>query len=223
MGFDEQLAEELVKKYVKEGQVIAFGSSEHGEKLAKKLALEIEEKGMKVQVVPTSLRIAEICHDMNVPTTTIDEHEIDIAVEFVDLVNGDFDFIKQESHSLVRDKMVAQSAAELIVVVGKEGFVKKLKGRIPFEVSVFGWKHTLVELEKFGKASARKENGQPVKTETNHYLIDVEVDEVFDLNDLEYEAKKIPGVLETGLFEGYADRVLLHSGKKIEMKSRMQK
>lgn len=223
MDFDEQLIGELIKKYIKEGQVIALGSSEHGEKFAKKLALEIEEKKLKVELVPTSLRIAEICHEMSVPTTTINEREIDVAVEFVDAVNEDFDFIKRDSHSLVRDKMIAQSAAELIVVADRKNFVKKLSGGIPFEITCFGWKHTLIELQKFGNAFLRKDGKNPYKTESGHYLIDVDIDEIFDLDDLEYEGKKIPGVLETGLFVGCADRVLLHDGKEIEVKSRIRK
>jgi len=51
-------------------------------------------------------------------------------------------------------------------------------------------------------------------TETKVVLISME--------DLNFQAKEIPGVIETGLFIGYADRVLLydeHGG--IEAKSRM--
>ena len=40
------------------------------------------------------------------------------------------------------------------------------------------------------------------------------------MEDLEFQAKDIPGVLETGLFIGYADRVLLHNGK-LDMLSRL--
>ena len=42
------------------------------------------------------------------------------------------------------------------------------------------------------------------------------------LDDLEYQTKEIPGVLETGLFIGYADRIVLMDGKKITVKSRIR-
>lgn len=222
MEFDDILIDELLKKYVKEKQVIAFGSSEHGERFAKKLALKMEAEGFKVKVVPTSARIAEICHEMYIPTTTLNDDEVDIAIEFVDLVNEDFDFIKRDSHSLVRDKMIAQSAAELIIVTEKKNYMKRWFGKIPFEVTQFGWKHSLIELEKFGKANLRKKLMQPYTTESGNYIIDVEIDEIFDLDELEIATKRIPGVLESGLFIGYADRVLLQDEKKIEMKSRIQ-
>jgi hypothetical protein len=41
-----------------------------------------------------------------------------------------------------------------------------------------------------------------------------------DLDDLDYQVKKIPGVLESSLFMGYADRVILH-GSQLVVKSRM--
>ena len=54
------------------------------------------------------------------------------------------------------------------------------------------------------------------------YLADVECDEIYSLEDLEFQAKTIAGVLETGLFMEYADRIILHNDR-IEVKSRIQK
>ena len=72
-----------------------------------------------------------------------------------------------------------------------------------------------------GEANLRKKLGKPVRTETNHYIIDVKIDEIYGLDDLEFKAKDVPGVLETGLFIGYADRILLHGKKGLQVKSRM--
>ena len=77
-----------------------------------------------------------------------------------------------------------------------------------------------MQLEKLGKATLREKKGKPFKTETGHYVIDVKVDEIYSLEDLEFQAKDIPGVLETGLFIGYADRILIHSNK-LKMLSRL--
>ena len=66
----------------------------------------------------------------------------------------------------------------------------------------------------------REKNNAAFKTETGNYVIDVDVDEIYSLEDLEFQSKDVPGVLETGLFIGYADRVLLHNGK-LQKLSRM--
>ena len=117
--------------------------------------------------------------------------------------------------------MIAQSAAVLVTVAEEKNFVSRLKGRIPFEITPFGWKRTLSQLEMFGKAKLREENGKPLKTETGNYLIDVDCDEIYSIDDLDYQAKNIPGVLETGIFIGYADKIVLHNNK-IVVKSRTE-
>jgi ribose 5-phosphate isomerase A len=221
MALAAELFEALLDRYITgQGEVVSFGTSELSEEFVKKIAIKIEAENVDISVVPTSARIAAILSEMNVPTTTLNEEEIDIAIEFVDQVDQYFNFIKRDSHSLVRDKMIAQSADELIVVAKEKHSVKRLSGMIPMEIAIFGWKRTLNQLSKFGEARLRIENGIPVTTETNYYLADVLVDDLFSLDEFNLSVLQIPGVIETGIFIGYADRVVLHNGR-ITVKSRM--
>ena len=101
--------------------------------------------------------------------------------------------------------------------------IERLHGKIPFEIDSFGAERTLLQLDEFGEASFRlKESGERYTTESGNYIVDVRFDQVYSLEDLEYDTKKIPGVIETGLFLGYADRILLHNDR-IEVKSRIVK
>jgi len=220
MALNDETIEALVAKYVGNNMVLSFGTSRHTPKFIKKLAIKMEAEGVQASVVPTSREIASLLSAIGIPHASINDQEIDLAVEFVDLVDHQFNYVKRDSSSLVRDKMIAQSAAELIVITEKENYAKMLHGWIPFEVCVFGWKRTLLQLEKLGEAGLRMQDSRPFKTETNHYIIDAKVDEIYSLEELEFQAKEIPGVLETGLFLGYADRVLLHNGS-LQMKSRL--
>lgn len=212
--------EDFVSRFIKGGQVLGIGSSELGEKFLKKIALHKEEKGLDLKVVPTSANITTIAAQLKLPLTSLNEHEIDLAVEFADLVDRDFNYIKRDSHSLVRDKMVAQSAETLIIVADEKAFAERLGGVIPFEITPFGYKRTIIQLENLGSTHLRKEGDRIMKTESGNYLVDVAVDEIHSLEDLEYQSKDIPGVLESGLFLGYADKVVLHN-KKILVKSRL--
>jgi len=220
MVLHEEAIEALLAKYVSNNMILSFGTGAHSMSFVKKLAFRIEEEGLDVSIVPTNNKIAEIIEDLGMKSISVNDREIDLAIEFVDLVDHEFNFIERESGSFVRDKMIAQSAADLIVITEAKNYGKKLTGWIPFEVCVFGWKRTLMQLEKLGRARLRERSGRPFKTETNHFVIDVKVDEIYSLDDLEFQAKDIPGVLETGLFIGYADRVLLHNGK-LQMLSRL--
>ena len=220
MVLREEEIEALVAKYVSNNMVLSFGTGNESARFVKKLALRIEEEDLKVSIVPTNHKIAEIAQELGIEAVSLNDREIDLAIEFVDRVDPEFNFIELESGSFVRDKMIAQSAAELIVITEEKNYGMPLGGWIPFEICTFGWKRTMLQLEKLGKARIREKNGKPFKTETGHYVIDVNVDEIYSLEDLEFQAKDIPGVLETGLFIGYADRVLLHNGK-LRMLSRL--
>ena len=116
---------------------------------------------------------------------SLNDHEVDVGIEFAAQVDEDLNYVKRDTHSLILDKMIAQSAAELFVVAEARHLVERLHGSIPFEVAAFGWKRTLAALERMGRASLRLEHGTPFKTETGNYL-------------------------ETGLFLGYADKLVLH-------------
>ena len=212
----EAVIEKFILKYIKEGDVVSIGTSKAGEVFLKQLALALELDHVpinSIRFVPTSNRLAVIARQLEIPVTTINEQEIDFAVEFVDQVDRGFNFVKRDSSSLVRDKMIAQSAENLVVVAEEKNFVRKIRGRIPFEIAFFGWKRTLNQLEAFGHARIRADGERKLKTETGHYIVDVDCDKVFSLEDLEYKAKEVPGVLETGLFLGYADRIVLHNGR----------
>lgn len=218
----EQHIEDLIAKYIKDGYVVSIGSNPAGEKFLKVLALAIQQEHIpinKIEFVPTSVNNAMIASSIGIPIADINEKEIDVAIDFVDQVDSNYNFIKRNSHSFIRDKMIAQSAGTLIVIAGEHSMVERLKGTVPFEVATFGWKRTLNQLDGYGKAKRREYNAIPFKTETGNYVIDVHVDKLLNYEEIEYESKNIPGVIETGLFIGYADKVLLH-GKTIAMLSR---
>ena len=72
----------------------------------------------------------------------------------------------------------------------------------------------------FGNARLREDKDVKFKSETGQYIVDVDCDHIFSLEDLEYKTKEVPGVLETGLFLGYADKVVLHNGDRVRVLSR---
>jgi len=218
---DEKLVELLIDKYVKDNDVVAFGSSRHAERFVKKLALKAENEDLEIKIVPTSARITEIAHSLGLNIVSINDAEIDISIEFAEIIDYDFNFVKRDTLSLVRDKMIAQSAANLIAIVSKENFVKNLYGIVPFEITQFGWKKTLAQLEQFGTSALRMQDNKPFITESGNYLANVDIRVKFLPEDIDYAGKNIPGVLETGLFIGYADKALLYSAKGIEVKGLM--
>jgi len=221
MSLDKRVVKAIANRYVKTDMIFSVGTGPMNEDFLREIALLAHERGLDLKFVPTSMKLTEIASNLKIKIASINDYEIDLAIEFADLVDKDFNFVSRQTTSLVRDKMVGQSAGEMLVVAEKKNYVHILSGMIPFEVAVFGSRHSLLRLDQFGKAKFRmKENGERYMTETGHYIIDVEVDDAFDLDDLQYKTKEVPGVLESGLFIDYADRVLLHNDK-IHLMSRI--
>lgn len=212
--------EGVLERYVKQESVISFGTGASNENFLKKLALYIEHSGLRVRVVPTSHTMGIICSQLRLPTVSLDDVSVDLAFDFVDQVDEDFNYISNETTSLIRDKMIAQDAAEMIVVCEEKNFVEKLTPNIAVELSNFAVNKTLTQLMNLGEPVIRQNKGTPVLSETGHYFADIKCDEIYSLEDLDYQAKRIPGVLETSLFLGYADRMILH-GQNLIVKSRL--
>ncbi|MGI6589386.1 MAG: ribose 5-phosphate isomerase A [Candidatus Iainarchaeum sp.] len=216
---DERI-EALLEKYVKQDSVVSFGTGPTNEDFLKKLALYSTNSGVRIKVVPTSHSMALLANQLKIPVVSLDEVDIDLAFDFVDQVDEDFNYISNETTSLIRDKMIALDAEEMLVICDEKEFVKKLDWPISAEVSSFAINKTIAQLMNLGEVKLRMDKDKPVLSETGHYFIDINLDEVYDTDDIDFQVKKIPGVLETSLFNGFADRVILH-GTQLLVKSRL--
>jgi ribose 5-phosphate isomerase A len=218
---NEDQVDAFVTRYVKDGQVLAVGTNQLGELFLKKVGLWAEQNQWEITLIPTSVSQIQTAKEFHLPLTTLNEREVDLAVEFATQGDHDFNFLKRYSNSLIRDKMIAQSAGELIVVLPEKDYVEKLSGMVPFEISSFGWKRTLLLLEQIGKVNHTQYEKEPPKSESGHYLVEAEIDTQLLLEEIDAQARLIPGVLETGIFIGSADRMLLVGEQEIKVKSRM--
>jgi ribose 5-phosphate isomerase A len=216
----DERVEALIEKYVKQDSVVSFGTGPTNTDFLKKLALYSINSGVRIKVVPTSHVMSILCTQLKIPLISLDEAEVDLAFDFVDQVDEDFNYISNETTSLIRDKMIALDAEEMLVICDEKNFVSQLNCPISAEVSSFAVNKTITQLMNLGEVKLRMNKDKPVLSETGHYFVDIKTDEVYNLEDLEYQVKRIPGVLETSLFMGYADRVILH-GTQLIVKSRL--
>jgi len=66
----------------------------------------------------------------------------------------------------------------------------------------------------------RLRDGAPLLTDSGNYIYDVAVAPVSDPSALDRELKRVPGVVETGLFCGRADWVIVAEAQGIRQLSR---
>lgn len=165
--------------------------------------------------VPTSIRTADAAQAQGIPVEGFAEHDtLDLTVDGADEVSPDLDLIKGMGGALLREKIVANASRRLVIIVDEGKLVDRLGTRspLPVEVAAFGWQLHLPFLASLGAEPAlREETGEAAYTTDNgNYVVDCAFpDGIDDAPGLEEALRTRVGVVETGLFLGMTDRVIV--------------
>lgn len=207
-------------EYVRDGMVVGLGTGS----TAKHVVLTLAERvraGLEMKGVPTSRETAELARRSGITLLeTEDEWVIDLAIDGADQVDPHLNLIKGGGGALLREKIIAAAARQLIIVIDQTKRVPVLGNPIPLPIEVvpFGWGSTAREIEELGiKAVLRKRDGGIFRTEGGHYILDLHVDRIEDPVSLEAQLKAIPGVVETGLFVGRTDLLIVGTPQGVEI------
>jgi ribose 5-phosphate isomerase A len=199
-------------EYVKDGMVVGLGTGS----TAKHLIMALGEKvktGMSLRGVPTSNETAALARQCGIDLIDTDRWAIDVAFDGADQVDPSFNLIKGGGGALLKEKIVAASARQFVVMIDHTKRVSVLGGSFPLPVEVipFGWGCTAREIEGISKSRVvlRECNGAPFKTESGNVIVDVHLDRIDRPRDLETALEHIPGVVETGLFIGRTDVLIV--------------
>ena len=204
-------AEEAVK-HVEDGQVIGLGSGSTAAYAIRLLGERLRGGELRdILGIPTSLQAASEAVEAGIPLTTLEEHPIvDVSIDGADQLDARLNLIKGGGGALLREKIVA-SCSKLYIIVADERKLARRLGEncpIPLEVHPMAVRPIMMRLEELGaRASLRMARGKvgPVVTDNGNLIIDADFGPVEDPEELDGRLRMIPGVLETGLFLGYAD------------------
>jgi len=197
-------------KSIKNGDVISIGSCDIEKEFIDELVKVILANNLDVFFIPTTIMQAKQIHDLGQKNVSLNDREIDIALEFVDQIDQYFNFIKRTTKSFIKDKMISQSALNLVVVSNNFNIVNEITNDVYVEISTFAYQRTIMNLQSYGHARIVTDlSNNPIKTEIGHFIARITIDKNISLEDFEYSVRTIPGVLETGLFLGLADTVYL--------------
>ena len=170
--------------------------------------------GLRIRGVPTSLATDRLARSFGIPLVGFDEvGSVDLAVDGADEVDPDHNLIKGHGGALVRERVVAAAASRFVVLVGPEKLSDRLGARrsVPVEAIPFAAPQVQRVLQQLGaEARIRREPGsEPFVTDNGNWLVNASFGEIADPAALHGEIRKIPGVLDSGLFAGMADAVLV--------------
>jgi ribose 5-phosphate isomerase A len=111
-----------------------------------------------------------------------------------------------------------------VIIADESKWVEKL-GRFPLPVEVIpnGWRQIQKKIIDAGcpKAELRLVNNVPCVTDNGHYIIDCHYTAIENASGLNIALHLLPGLVETGLFIGLANEVIIgHGVGKIELKNK---
>ena len=215
-------AAEAALEWVRDGMALGLGTGRAAAAFVNALGARVAD-GLQITGVPTSEATAELARRLVIPLARLEDVEIlDITFDGADEVDDQLDLIKGYGGAMVREKIVAASSNQLVILVGPEKLVPQLgqRGRLPIEVLPFGEAVVRRELGKLGLDADRRvdDHSQIVVTDNGNWILDAKLRPPLDAVALESAIVAIPGVVGTGFFLGLADAVLIGSGPEVEVR-----
>jgi ribose 5-phosphate isomerase A len=215
----KHLAAQAAAELVPEQGVIGLGTGTTTRFFINEIGRLVKE-GRKLSAVATSSRSRELATSLGIPLLDeVGPWALDLCVDGADEVSAELDLIKGGGGAHTREKIVNRHSRENVIIVDDSKLSQRLgeKRAIPVEVVVFGHRATGSTLARFGDASLRFAGDNPFVTDSGNYIYDVETGPIADPVELEEELRHLPGVIETGLFCGRADIVIVASQTGVEL------
>lgn len=216
----KKIAGERAVEYVEDGMALGLGTGSTVRFFVERLGERVN-KGLKVVGVPTSIGTEELARKCGIPLTTLEETPtLDLAVDGADEVDPEFNLVKGMGGALLREKIVASSSREFVVIVDESKIVDKLgtESPLPVEIAPFGWTSCKEWIAQLGCVpTLRTVEGKPYKTDNQNYLLECRFKGIDDALELDSNLHKIPGVVETGLFLEMACKIIVgkESGSEV--------
>ena len=189
------------------GSTAGFGVQAIGRKLA-------SGELSNIVGIPTAKRTGELARSVGIPLSTLEDHpDIDLTFDGADEVDPVGNLIKGHGGALLWEKIVAFASKQYVIIVDESKLVKRLgeKFAVPVEVIPFGWRTNIATMDGLGgEAVLRTTNGTPFRTDEGNHIIDcLFPGGMADPLAVDLELRKLPGVVETGLFLGMNPEVIV--------------
>jgi len=223
--FDElkRRAAERALEFIKDGSVVGLGTGSTA-----KFAIEglgrMVKKGLSITGVATSFATERLAREVGIQVVSLNEAgTIDVTMDGADEVDPAFNMIKGGGGALTREKLVALASAKRVMLVDDSKLVERLgqTRQLPVEVLSFASALSARLLENLGSvASLRGGPGTPFVTDNGNHILDCAFGPIEDPSGLEKRIKLLPGVIESGLFVGIADVLVIAFEDRVEVRER---
>ncbi|KAL0969527.1 hypothetical protein UPYG_G00228410 [Umbra pygmaea] len=205
-----------VDNHVQNNHVVGVGSGSTIVFAVDRLAERVRQEKLNIVCVPTSFQARQLILQHGLTLSDLDRHpELDVAIDGADEVDEALTLIKGGGGCLTQEKIVAGCAKHFIVIADfrKDSSVLGQQWRkgVPIEVIPMAYVPVSRTIAKrFGGEVVLRmavSKAGPVVTDNSNFILDWKFQHAQNWTVVNTAIKMIPGVVETGLFVGMAERV----------------
>jgi ribose 5-phosphate isomerase A len=208
-------------RFVQDGMVIGLGSGSTAAHFITVLGDCLRQGGLRIEAVPSSLKVAAQAKQSGIPVIEPRRGlRLDLDVDGADEIGPDLSLIKGGGGALTREKILARASRRFLVIADSSKLVRRLGVcAVPVEVVPFAWPFVADEIAAMGAEPALRVDpsgsGQPFFTDQNNYILDCQFRELGDPQVVATRLDEIPGLVDHGLFLGYAYAALIADGAEV--------
>lgn len=200
--------------------VIGLGTGSTAAHFVRALADRVKNEGLQIEAVSTSFRTADLATELGIKVLDIDEvKHVDVTVDGADEVDPALNGIKGGGAALLFEKVVAMMSDKNIWIVDSSKYHTELGSfLLPIEVVKFGSQQVFNFLAEKGLQPQWRmtDADEKLATDSENYIIDVQLPAGTDVLALGTELKAMTGVVEHGLFLEICDMLII-GGEEMEI------
>lgn len=209
----KKIAGQAAADLIQDGMVVGLGTGSTAAFFIEALSKKYQE-GLQITAVATSQQSARQAQQLGLPLADPSIlTSLDVTVDGADEIDHQKNMIKGGGGALLREKLLAESSKEMLVIIDETKLVDHLGNHpVPIEISSFMYRSTIRRLENQGYQGVLRldRNQAPYLTDNGNYIIDIQYpDPILHPLKEQERLKNITGVLETGFFFNIAGRVVI--------------
>ena len=215
-------AAEAALAHVKDGMVLGVGTGSTVDIFIDLLAAKVVAEKVSILTVPSSFATEQRLRAAGFQLKPLNGvSEVPLVIDGADEVDKQLALIKGGGAALLREKILAEAASELIIIVDNGKLVPQLGKKMPVPLEVLPAAFSLVteRIRTIGGSPSLRQaerKAGPVITDNGNFIIDAKFPGISNPVDMEKRLNAIPGVLDNGLFPNQADIVYVGEDKGVK-------
>ena len=222
MSQEKQNAARTAVDQIEDGMLVGLGTGSTAAFAIGYLGEKVRS-GLTISAIPTSEASKKQAQSEGIPLIDFETSpSIDLCIDGADEIDSELNMIKGGGGAHLREKIVSSSAKRYLIIIDSSKQVETLGTfPLPVEVIPFGWQVVSRKLKDMNASpELRKAGPQPFVTDEGNYILDCHFNSIPEVEQLETELNRIPGIVESGLFVAMCDQMIMGKGDQVILKER---